>query len=411
MGIKSTILSSLFFLCLVSSHTPNLVDSTCSHKDHLLCSLEVGPVLENPPKKYSRFHDRDKFGYKTSILDRQNACLTADIDVEYGPGFTADAKNAFQFAIEIWERCVVSDVRIRVDATFEPAGLSNLGSANMITIQRDFNDAPFENTFYPVAIANSLADKDLDNSRLDIEANFNSNRSDWYFGIDGNCPNDKYDFVTVVLHELCHGLGFSGSAIAGITPNSASIGYLGLPFVYDLFVEDINGTPVINYPSGSSSLFLALVTNLFYVGPGTSSAHGNNPVKLYSPNPYKPGSSYSHFDEISFAGELMTPFLSAGEVIHDPGDLTIGLFEDNGWEVNRPCFTGALYVDRTHVGTESGTNANPYNTLKEAVNAADQGNYILFKSSNTHGNSVPILITKRLQFRLTSDNNGPVIIQ
>ena len=31
----------------------------------------------------------------------------------------------------------------------------------------------------------------------------------WYFGLDGNPTGADPDFVTTVLHELAHGLGFS----------------------------------------------------------------------------------------------------------------------------------------------------------------------------------------------------------
>ena len=46
-------------------------------------------------------------------------------------------------------------------------------------------------------------------SRYDIVANFNSN-VDWYYGTDMNCPDTLYDLVTVVMHEIGHGLGFTG---------------------------------------------------------------------------------------------------------------------------------------------------------------------------------------------------------
>lgn len=32
-----------------------------------------------------------------------------------------------------------------------------------------------------------------------------------YFGTDGNTPANQYDFVTVFMHELTHGLGFTSS--------------------------------------------------------------------------------------------------------------------------------------------------------------------------------------------------------
>ena len=43
----------------------------------------------------------------------------------------------------------------------------------------------------------------------DIVANFNSS-FEWYLGTDGNAGT-SYDLMTVVLHELAHGLGFIGS--------------------------------------------------------------------------------------------------------------------------------------------------------------------------------------------------------
>jgi hypothetical protein len=42
-----------------------------------------------------------------------------------------------------------------------------------------------------------------------ILAQFNSDVP-WYFGVDGAVPQDQYDFATVMLHEMHHGLGFSG---------------------------------------------------------------------------------------------------------------------------------------------------------------------------------------------------------
>lgn len=414
MKSKAFIWVSLFFLCFLNAIQIEENRSLCDHKHHgkLLCSLEVGPPLDNPPKIYSRFHERDARGYRLEENQRgANNCITADIDVEYSAGFSDEAKDAFQFAVEIWEKCIVSDIRIRAEANFQPAPANNLGSAGPVTIQRDFNNATYDDTYFPVALANSLSGSDLDNTTLDIEANFNSIRNDWYFGIDGNCPADKFDFVTVVLHELCHGLGFVGSATASSSEFPGLLGFSGSPFIYDQFVEDVNGTFIVNHPSPSYVLGFVLTTNVFYNGPNTMAANNNFRAKLYAPNPFKSGSSYSHFDENSYGGELMTPFLSPGEVIHDPGDLTIGLLEDNGWEINRPCYSGALYVDRTHTGTETGTNALPFNTFKEAVTAADQGNYIYFKSNSNHVNSVPIVITKRLQLRLASGNAGPVIIK
>jgi len=45
----------------------------------------------------------------------------------------------------------------------------------------------------------------------DIEVTFN-NESKWYTGIEGKTPPGESDLVTICLHELMHGLVFSGAA-------------------------------------------------------------------------------------------------------------------------------------------------------------------------------------------------------
>ena len=47
-------------------------------------------------------------------------------------------------------------------------------------------------------------------TRTESEAG-ETNEPDWYFGTDGNTPAGDFDFVTVVMHELAHGLGYAGT--------------------------------------------------------------------------------------------------------------------------------------------------------------------------------------------------------
>jgi hypothetical protein len=91
-----------------------------------------------------------------------------------------------------------------------------LGSAGPTAVIRDFPGAPLTNTWYPIALANALAGSDLNGSTPEIQAVFNSDvdnssvlgSTDWYYGLDGN-PGNDIDLLTVFLHELAHGLGFS----------------------------------------------------------------------------------------------------------------------------------------------------------------------------------------------------------
>jgi len=130
---------------------------------------------------------------------------------------------AFQHAAFILGSRLRSDIEIQVEATMDPlfcnATGAVLGAAGAKTVIRDFAGAPETNTWYVQALANSLANTDLDPASADASATFNSDygvnpvcgTSGWYYGLDGNIApgSGDVDFVTVVLHELIHAVGFS----------------------------------------------------------------------------------------------------------------------------------------------------------------------------------------------------------
>jgi hypothetical protein len=105
---------------------------------------------------------------------------------------------------------------------------------------RDFAGAPLPATYYPVALANKLAGTDLQASTSDISMQFNSDLgkptclagSGWYYGLD-NQHGALSDLVTVLLHEIGHGLGF-------LTQVSLDSGaeFLGRPDIYETRIFD-----------------------------------------------------------------------------------------------------------------------------------------------------------------------------
>ncbi len=272
---------------------------------------------------------------------------TAVINVEYH-GFSAEAQAAFQYAVDIWARQIVSSVPIHVKAYWQPLPRGVLGGAGPANIYRDWttgNPPPQPNTWYPIPLANKLAGGDLvpppgseENPAHDIEAVFSSILPNWYFGTDGNPPPRSYDFVSVVLHELGHGLGFVGSARVEGNIGEWGLG-TGFPFIYDRFVQNGAGQALTNtalFPNPSSQLAALLQSNdLYWAGQNAVSANGGSRPKLYVPPVWQQGSSYSHWDEAVYSpgnpNSLMTPALANGEAIHDPGPVTRGLFTDIGW--------------------------------------------------------------------------------
>lgn len=269
---------------------------------------------------------------------------TATITVNWNPNtcaedvtpWPADAQAAFAFAVDIWESVIVSTVPIEVDACWRPLGTNVLGAAGTTSIRRNFSGAPQPNTWYPIALANEATKSDLNGGEGEIIANFSSQFTNWYFGTDGKPGPSQYDFVTVVVHEIAHGLGFAGSmtVMSGI----GQYGYSGHPTAFDHFAKNGGGISLVGgFQNGSAALAAQLTNgNIHFDAPAVRNANGGNPAELYAPSSWVQGTSFSHLDDIfdNSDNALMTHSISNGEAIHDPGDITLALFSEMGWETS-----------------------------------------------------------------------------
>ena len=252
-----------------------------------------------------------------------------------------EARAAMRFAADVWGRYLDSGVPVRVNIDWQDRGNNRLlASAGPATLFRDFAGGT-PNTWYPVALAEAIAGRNL-NATDDADINVNANSTaNWYFGTDGNTPRNRIDLVSVMLHELGHGLGFLAS-VDTINDNQLSIGFGDRFIIYDLFLETESGVALADmgmFSSSSEELLTAVTSNdLVFDGSRANAENNNQEVPLFSPSAFDDGSSVSHLDEGSYrAGTenaLMTPFLAAGEAVHDPGPITLGIFADMGWPVD-----------------------------------------------------------------------------
>ena len=259
--------------------------------------------------------------------------VKSNIVVTY-TGFSSQAKASFQRAVDLWSLLVKSSQPIRIQATYKALPSGVLGGAGPADFIRDFTGAPRTGTWYPIALANARANADL-SPEPDIIAQFQSSGAPWYFGIDGNTPNGKYDFTSVVLRELGHGLGIPDSTDLSGGEGSWGAGS-GYPFGYDRLVQNSAGTPLTSITNNSATLAATLQsTTLRWGGAQATSAAGGSKPWIYSPNPFEFGSSIAHLDEDVYAtgtaNALMTPYLDDGEALHDPGDIVLGMMRDLGW--------------------------------------------------------------------------------
>jgi hypothetical protein len=141
--------------------------------------------------------------------------------------------------------------------------------------------------------------------------------------------------LTVVLHELAHGLGFQ-------TFDDLATGekLLGLDDAFLLDLQQLGATP----PAAPAMTDAQRVTasesdpDLYWSGANVTAGESalsagliGGHVRLFAPATQEPGSSVSHYSTALFPNELMEPDYTGPD--HDV-TLTLALLRDIGWRAN-----------------------------------------------------------------------------
>jgi hypothetical protein len=239
------------------------------------------------------------------------------------------AKKDFQAAVDIWSANFSSSVPVTIDATWTRIGTFGvLGSARPGSYFSGFDKAPDSSLWYPSALANALAGKDLDTRQSEIIIQVNS-LAEWNTRNDGLSHPNEYDLQSVFLHEMGHGLGFLST---DSYDTFFGYGSIEQPTPFDAYVQVEDGRRLSDLPTPSIELGKALTSPLVWSGPlGIAANNGSKPL-LYTPSKYEEGSSVSHLDEATYSKSaldaVMTPNLDAGEIFHEPGPLLLAMMED-----------------------------------------------------------------------------------
>lgn len=193
------------------------------------------------------------------------------------------------------------------------------------------------NSVYPEALANKIANYNIfpNNNEASIFMNINTS---WYYGTNGTPSTNQYDYVSVLLHEVCHGLGF---AISNYPKASNSYGYTWdsqyFISLLDRFSINNSGVLLTSLTSPSASV------QDYFQGLDIQASEGiyfNGPIAIYQNNSIKPRmqkNNRTHLHEQTYllrnSNSLMTPELSNGEGIHDLGPIGKGILKDLGWDI------------------------------------------------------------------------------
>ena len=263
---------------------------------------------------------------------------TSDIIVTY-IDFPEEAETAFEYAVSIWEYQIKSTIPIYMEATWSDLETGVLGSCSPSFFYENFDSAPLKDHYYPIALVEKMEGMEISNSSSpDIYAEFSSNIS-WYYGTDGNTPLTQYDFVSIVLHEIAHGLGFTGFFYEHSDLGAYGSG-LEHPAVFDEYVYNSEDNQLVDtslFVNHTAGLLEELTSNYLYFKSETAltSSSDYEYPRLYAPPTFDEGSSIYHLNEATYSNgdsnSLMTPFAGKGEAIHNPGSLVMGIFADIGW--------------------------------------------------------------------------------
>lgn len=306
--IAPLFISPLLIIGPAQAVTPFL-QREATHWGHTLAGEQTG-TSQLPRQKSFNLEAKSKF-----VINYKN--------------FPAWAKRDFQAAADVWATHFSSAVPITIDASWIQIGAFNvLGSARPGSYFSGYDGAPDATLWYPSALANALAGKDLDKKQAEMVIQVNSD-ANWNTRNDGLSYPQEFDLQSVFIHEMGHGLGFlstdSYDPIFGF-------GRIEKPTPFDAYALVEDGRRLSDLPSPSIELGIALRAPLIWSGALGVAANGGVPPLLYTPKKYEEGSSVSHLDEDTFSqsGEnaVMTPNLDAGEIFHQPGALLLAMMED-----------------------------------------------------------------------------------
>ncbi len=335
----------------------------------LLLFCVLFPVFPGVAATITPVYDSDERSGQTGFYD--DTALTQQEKNEIAPsGNDAETlgearRKALEHAFNLIAAKLEGSVTVRVDVGFENTDTTSSGSitlANATPCLIGSTQLPREETLYPSALAKSL---DARMSRYctdwDIRIRFsNNNEASFYYGFDeisGNGRPPRFEFVSIVLHEVFHGLGFfenvgeDGSwKSIDATDSSGQKTSVQQPSLYDeqlyseadenFFHELSDSQRAAAITSGDglswdgrtvgatrrSCSYGRLVGGLKTDG----ISPGGRPL-LHAPSGYQTGSSISHFHVSVTPDDILEPRFP---VLTRDMTLALALLKDMGWRIS-----------------------------------------------------------------------------
>ncbi len=322
-----------------------ICSATYAQKGRYKMEMVPGKMIEEYTPEYMGLKRDLPAGYTESMrailaqaaaIKVQSSTQTkaaANIVVTYETVPPADVKAVFEKAAATWSTVFSSDVPINVNVKWASLATNVLGSAGASVNVRNFVGANRLNTFYPIALAEKMAHKNLNGTNPDIVATFNSDFTAWYIGTDGVPTINQIDLYSVVLHEMGHGLGFIGQ----VSVDNGEAGY-SYPGIFDQAMVNAANVALMDtnsFKNPSAALYTQVTSGKINLSSPSILRNNGSAGKLYTPATYSVGSSIYHVDQVKYKvgdeNALMTPQIARGEITRSIGPIVTSAFNDFGW--------------------------------------------------------------------------------
>lgn len=320
---------------------------------------------------------------------------------------TNQVHKAILRACEIWSSAVQGSCPVEMRIAFSNSK-EDFPSDGILAFSASPPDVFDNGIYYPSTLYNQTLGEDAFPDNYDVTLTFNANFTDadwckktwgvdatYYFGLDGKPGPYQQDFITVILHEVCHGMGFADNIFytqnpyyAGFNGCFYGLDYVGssydYPNVYSRYLSyKGKRLPELTWAERTKAI---LSEALYWDGPNVKKVNNGNPVRMFAPASYQGGSSVSHWDDEVMDSHKVFMTWQHHYPLHEIAPLEAAMMKDLGWRLNsdKPVLPAAPTGVTATKGTKVGQIDVGWNSSEGATS------YTVYKSSSASGTYSPV---------------------
>ena len=217
-----------------------------------------------------------------------------------------DQIAAVTTTLNIWDDTFRNTASRKIEATISWGALEEGVLAGSFSNYVEYDGENYNAATSTEVIWKEGEDVVMEEGEMDFRLQFNPA---YGFSTGNTTPQNATDFISVLLHEIGHNVGFNSLNDTGT--------YGEYYTIWDSLITDAQG----NHPGDAG----------FNYQTGVSYTIGSGGLTVYNPFVFAPGSSMSHVDAASDPNALMQYSIGEGIQRRNPSDQEKALLAEMGW--------------------------------------------------------------------------------